>query len=159
MPFDPSIYDPSLDDEQPSNAFTVLRLSAIGVPPYSARGVKQTIAPIGQATQLKRDVNGELHDISFSGFRKYSINLSCEDQEPPAVDGVWPGLEVVIDWVVDLAYRTGATPGRDIVEGSQRVSGNYTLYRPRSAARIVSFNVNKDEYGAMINWTMDLEEK
>lgn len=159
MPIDPSIYDPSLDDEQPSNAFTDFRMSAIGVPPYSARGLTQTVQPAAQAAQLRRTVNGSLKDVSFDGFRKYVTTVSGDDQEPPAIDGVWPGLEVVVDCVFELSYRTsGHTPQRTVVEGSSRVSGQYTIYRPRLAMRVVGFNVNKDEYGAQVNWSMELEE-
>jgi hypothetical protein len=159
VPFDPSIYDPSLDDEQPRNAFTVFRLSAMGVPPYSARGLTQTLAPIAQAAQLKRTVNGNLKDVSFDGFKKYQSTVSGDDQEPPAVDGVWPGLEVVVDCIEELSYRTvGGSPERAVVEGSSRVSGNYTIYRPRLSMRIVGFTMSKNEYDATINWSMELEE-
>jgi hypothetical protein len=159
MPFDPSIYDPSLDDEQPSNAFTDFRLSIPGVPPYSARGLNQTLTHASQAAQLRRTVNGNLKDVSFDGFQKYVSVVSGDDQEPPALDGVWPGLEVVVDCVAELAYRTlGGTPQRDVVEGSSRVSGNYTIYRPRLSMRIVGFTEAKDEYGAVVTWSIELEE-
>jgi hypothetical protein len=68
---------------------TVLTLSGIGVPPYSARGLTQTLEPIDAAAQLRRTVNGALRDFGYTPFRKYRSTISCADQEPPAVYGVW----------------------------------------------------------------------
>jgi hypothetical protein len=91
--------DASHDDPLTVNSFTVLRMVAVGVPPYSARGVKQTLAHIDQAANLKRTVNGDLKDVSFTSFRKYKTTISASDQRPPNFDGRWPGLTVVVDCV------------------------------------------------------------
>jgi hypothetical protein len=69
---------------------TLLVLSGIGVPDYSARGLRHTLEPIEASASLRRTVNGALVDLSFAQFRKYKSTISCQDQEPPAVDGVWP---------------------------------------------------------------------
>lgn len=151
--------DPSYDDEETPNSFTNLRLDAIGVPPYSCRGATQSLQAISQAKQIKRTVNGGLRDISFDGFKKYSSTISCDDQEPPAFDGVWPGLQVIVDCISELSYKTlGGTPERNVVPGSSRTSGNYTIYRPQLTCLIVDFQVQRDEYGAATNWSLDLEE-
>ena len=137
----------------------VLTLSGIGVPPYSARGASQTLEPIEAARQLRRTVNGALIDLSRPEFRKYRSTISCADQQPPAIDGVWPGRVVTVDCISELSYRTsGGTPGRTVVPGSSRTEGDYTFYRPQLTMRVVSFSQDTDEYGATVSWSLELEE-
>jgi hypothetical protein len=151
--------DPSFTDPDTPNSFTVLRMSGVGVPPYSARGLTQTLAPISQASQNKRTINGSLKDISFPGFDKYKSTISGNDQKPPNVDGIWPGQTVVVDCISELQYTTiGGTPQRSVVSGSLYVEGNHTLYRPQLTMRIIDFSMQTDEYGAQVSWSMDLEE-
>ena len=138
---------------------TVLTLSGIGVPPYSARGLTQTLEPIGSAAQLRRTVNGALVDLSDSAFRKYQSTISCQDQEPPAVDGVWPGKTVTVECVAELCFLTsGGAPARPVVAGSQRVEGEFTFYRPELTMLVTGFSVSRDEYGAAVSWQLQLEE-
>ena len=139
---------------------TLLRLSSVGIPPYSARGLTQTFKPISQSAQLKRDVNGNLKDISFDGFKKYSSSISGGDQQPPNFDGKWPGLVVVVDCLFEFSYTTiGGAAARPVVSGSPRVEGLFTLYRPQLTMRIMDFNVSTDEWGAQVSWSLDLEEE
>ena len=49
---------------------SMLTLSGVGVPPYSARGLTQSLEPIDGAAQLRRTVNGALADLSYEPFRK-----------------------------------------------------------------------------------------
>ncbi len=78
---------------------TLLTIAAIGIPPYSARGLKQTLGHIGQASQNKRTVNGSLKDIAFDGFKKYKSTITGSDQMSPAFAGVWPGMQVTVDCI------------------------------------------------------------
>lgn len=151
--------DPSYDDPDTPNAFTNLRMVGIGVAPYSARGLTQTLTPIVQASQKKRTVNGVLRDISFPNFRKYASTITGADQETPNFDGKWPGLTVIVDCITELMYTTaGGTPGREVVPGSSRVSGNHTIYRPRITFMIANLSIQTDEYGAQTSWSLELEE-
>jgi len=139
---------------------TVLTLTGIGVPPYSARGLTQTLEPIEQAASLQRTINGVLHDLSPSAFRKYKSTITGSDQRPPACDGVWPGKLVEIDCIVELAYPEGGTPERAAVSGSSvEDNDGFVYYRPHLTMMVTSFKLSKDEYGAIIDWTMDLEEQ
>lgn len=141
------------------NAFTDLSITTMGVAPYSARGLRQTLTPLDQASQNKRTINGNLKDLSFDGFHKYKSSISGADQEPPAVDGIWPGLQVTVNCIYELSYLTsGGSPNRTVVSGSSRVSGAFTLYRPQLVMRIMNFTCDRDEYGAAVSWSMDLEE-
>lgn len=149
---------------------TVLALSGVGVPPYSARGLRQTLTPIEASRQMARTVNGTLRDFSASQFRKYGSTITGTDQQPPACDGVWPGQAVTVDCIVELAVQgevgttdTGATDasealGRDHVAGSIRTESGFTFYRPKLSMRVTSFNIERDEWGAQVRWTMELEE-
>ena len=86
----------------------LLTLGGIGVPAYSARGLTQSLEPIDAAVQLRRTVNGALADLSYEPFRKYKSTISCQDQEPPAVDGVWPGQLVEVGCVAELCFLTAS---------------------------------------------------
>lgn len=138
---------------------TVLVLDGMGVPPYSARGIKQTLAPISAAQQVRRTVNGELLDFSSSQFRKYQSTITCTDQQAPALNGIWPGQVLTVDCIFELAYET-MTGGADrtVVPGSSREEDDFTFYRPRLTMRVILFETNKDEYGADCGWTLELEE-
>jgi hypothetical protein len=152
--------DASHDDPIAVNSFTVLRMQGIGVPPYSARGLSQSLEPIQQASQLRRTVNGNLRDLAFDGFKKYSSSISGTDQRPPNFDGRWPGLTVIVDCIAELSYTPdeGDTPQRDIVPGSERVEGAHNVYRPRLTMKIINLSVNVDEYECQTGWTLELEE-
>lgn len=142
-----------------SVALTYLSLSGVGVPPYSARGLKQSYAPIQQSSQLRRTVNGALVDLGLEEFQKFSSTISCTDQQPPACDGVWPGRQITVDCLFHLCYKTsGGTPSRTVVSGSSYTDGDYTFYRPQLTMMVVSYNVDEDEWGAEVGWSMQLEE-
>ena len=137
----------------------MLTLSGIGVPPYSARGLTQTLEPIDASSQLRRTVNGALVDLSYEPFRKYKSTISCQDQAPPAIDGVWPGQIVTVECVAELCFVTaGGSPARLMVEESERTEGAFTFYRPILTMRVTGFSVSRDEYGSSVNWHMQMEE-
>jgi hypothetical protein len=138
---------------------TVLVISAIGVPPYSARGLTQTLEPIAAALNQRRTVNGALVNLAPTQFKKYRSKITCTDILAPAIDGMFPGLEVTVDCVAELAYLTaGGTPQRTVVDGSSRVEGAFTYYRPRLTMMVTGFTDSEDEYGATVAWSLDLEE-
>lgn len=138
---------------------TLLVISGHGIADYSARGLTQTLDPIDASGVLARTVNGTLIDLSPSQMRKYKSTISCTDTETPALDGVWPGMQLTVDCVAELGYLTaGNTPQRPVVPGSSRVSGAWTYYRPRLQMRVSQYTVSRDEYGALTAWTLELEE-
>lgn len=139
---------------------TLLTLSSIGLTPYSARGLKQTLATINAATQMRRTVNGALTDVADPLFRKYSSTISGSDVDPPPTDLVWPGRTLVVGCIVELsqADSTDLALGRTPVGGSQRTADGFVFYRPLLTMKVVAWNINKDEWGAVIDWTLNLEE-
>jgi len=148
---------------------SVLVLSGMGVPPFSIRGAQQQLQPIAAAVQLHRTVNGDLTDFSEDQFQKYASTISCTDQQPPALAAIWPGRQVLtVDSIYELAVpldtELDATDdpetidGRDVVEGSWRTESDFGFYRPRLTMLVTGFTATKDEYGAVTNWSLQLEE-
>jgi hypothetical protein len=138
---------------------TLLVLSGMGVPSYSARGISQKLEPISAASSMRRTVNGVLRDNSLPQFRKYKTVISCNDHDAPAIDGFWPGMEVVVDCVDELVFEGSGPAQRTVVPGSSWTdSEGFTHYRPRLSMRITSLQETKDEWGATTAWQMELEE-
>ncbi|RWB26892.1 MAG: hypothetical protein EOQ42_31545 [Mesorhizobium sp.] len=143
---------------------TDLRLDPIGVPPYSARNISQTLTPVDGAAQLARTVNGELIDLSDgTSYRKYKSTISCTDQQQPALSGVWPGMELTVDCIVELSYLTiGGSPEREVAgntaDPATRTEGDFTFYRPRLQMRVVNYQQDLAEWDADAAWSLDLEE-
>ena len=137
---------------------TNLVLTGVGVPPYSARGLTQTLQPISSAAYYERTVDGSLVDLSATQFQKYASTISGTDQQPPAFDGLWPGQTITVDCIAELAYETstGGAPERTVV--ASREDGDWTFYRPRLVMMITGFRANYDEYGAEVGWELSLEE-
>jgi hypothetical protein len=140
---------------------TVLVLSGMGIAPFSCRGAQQTLEPIDAAANLRRTINGTLVDLSVSEFRKYKTSISCSDQLPPALDGVFPGAVLIVDCITELSYENTSptsSPLREAVSGSERTEGDFTFYRPRLITRVAALSYTTDEYGAKVDWQLDLEE-
>jgi len=138
---------------------TILRLWGIGVPPYSARGIVQTLEPIDAASNIARTINGKLLDMSHDQFKKFKSTLTATDQRPPAVDGVWPGQLVTVDCIQMLAHMEYTSPSREYVPGSEITEAGWNYYRPRLHMMVMNFTLNTDEYPADVGWTMELEER
>jgi len=137
---------------------TVLIISPIGVPPYSARGIVEELSLISGAVNLRRTINGELLNFSASQFNKYKLSWSCDDMDSPALNVV-PGEVVTVSCITELSYLTvGGSPARPVVSGSSRVSGDFTFYRPVLTIRLGEFQVMTDEWGKDVSWRRDGEE-
>lgn len=139
---------------------TLLVLTGMGIAPWSARGLTQTLAPIRQASQMRRTVNGGLDDVSEAQFRKYQSTISCTDVSAPALGNIWPGMQLTVDCIAELSYpdATDAAPDRTVVAGSTRREGGFVYYRPQLMMRVVNFRLDTDEWAADRGWSMDLEE-
>lgn len=148
---------------------TILRLTGIGVPPYSARGLTQTLQHIDAAVVQRRTINGVLRDLSDNAFRKYSSQISGTDVAPPAVDGVWPGMVLTVDCIPQLTQKVTSTTepstteleaqlGRDFVPGSIVEADGFVSYRPRLTMMVIGFTMSTEEWTAGVPWSMNLEE-
>jgi hypothetical protein len=144
---------------------TLLVLSTpLGIPFYSARGLKQTLTPIAAAgANIQRDINGMLVDTSDVGhnpFQKYASHIECGDSDTRsalALDGVWPGQLVTVDCVAELITKT--TPARTFVPGSEWTdTSGFLHYRPRLNMMVMNFSSQESEWEATVTWSLDLEE-
>lgn len=143
------------------NDFTLLRISGAEVPPFSARGLTQTIEPISAAFKFERAVNGALVDLSIPSMKLYRSRISCNDLNSPAIDGLSKGTEVTIECINEFCFPTAAPSlqERIAVSGSIRIEGNFTFYRPILNMICVGFNISTDEYGAAVSWSYEFEEQ
>lgn len=138
---------------------TLLVMTSIGVPLYAARGLSQTLTPVADAKPTpKRTINGEARFLGASQMRKYDSVISCTDVDAPPFGSVWPGDQLVIDCVCELAYKTvGGSAERTVV--ASRTIGNFTYYRPRITFLVVDFEQDFEEYGCQYQWRLTLTEK
>ena len=138
---------------------TLLVITGMGVPPYSARGISQSFTPIEGAAQVLRSVNGVAMDFSHEQFRKYKTSITCSDQQAPALNGVWPGKVITVECAAELSYLTaGGAPARPVVPGSSRVDGDFTFYRPILELMVTAFNQGSGEWSAEVAWALEGEE-
>lgn len=140
---------------------TLAWLDSIGLPPYSARGLSQTLEPIQDSTQMRRTVNGKMVNLAGSQFQLYHSTISGNDIDPPAFDGVWPGRILTVDCIAELGYLTTSFSGqqRPSVDSVYRIVGDYTFYRPRLIMMVISPpNMTRAEWAAQSTWSIELEE-
>jgi hypothetical protein len=139
-----------------------LSAPAPGINPWSARGLRGTLTPIDAAKgtdKLARTVNGTLTDISAPQMRKYRLEVSGDDQAPPALDGLWVGMVVIVNSHVEMAYLTATGfSGRSPVPGSVRVEDAFTYYCPQFTMMIVEHQIERQEWGQAVSWSLALEE-
>lgn len=139
---------------------TLLIMTPVGVPLYSARGLTQTLTPAQDAKPTPlRTINGEARFLGGSQMRKYDSTISCTDHNAPPFSGLWPGDSVVVQCVCELSHATGGSPERSVVSGSSRTVGDFTLYRPIIEFLVVDFDQAIQEYAAEYQWRLSLTEK
>lgn len=138
---------------------TVFVMSGPGLPPYSSRGITQTLEPIEAAGVFARTVNGKLINLAPAQFALFRTTVSCKDVEAPAFNGLKKGDHITMDCAVELGYHTGSdSPSRPVVAGSSRVVGNYTYYRPEITVVITNWTCSRDEYGHITEYQFEGEE-
>lgn len=142
------------------NDFTTLVLDGIGVAPYSARGISQSLEPIAESSHLEYTINGELIDLGIPELRKFQVSISCTDQEAPALSGIWPGVAFTLHSIEPLSFPTAepARKERPSVPGSEYQIGDMTYYRPILELVCSSWKTNITEYGRDINWQLEARE-
>ncbi len=140
---------------------TLLIMTPIGVPLYSARGLTQTLTPVADAKPAPlRTINGEARFLGGSQMRKYDSVITCTDQNAPPFGELWPGDNITVECVCELSYLTHTgSPERTPVSGSEYVVGDFTIYRPSMEFLVVDFNQGFQEYAAEYQWQLTLTEK
>jgi hypothetical protein len=137
---------------------TVLVITGIGLPPFSARGVTQTFATLPGS--FERTVNGKLVSTSArEQVEKYTTTLTFNDTESPSLDGIFEGKRVIVDWIREFSYATGGSPAREVVEDSEHIEGDVTWYRPRMTMLVKAVSGSTPEWDGMSPAQLDLEEE
>ncbi len=129
---------------------TLLGLSRAGfeLSDYAARGISMTMEPIGAAGNVRRDVNGNLVNLSQPQMQKYAFKISCTDQESPGfaemsseADAIWPGDIFELTCIPQL----GSSASEEQQEFTVMVMAP-------------GWQVQTDEYNADVGWSLDLEQ-
>jgi len=121
---------------------TLLSIDGIDFSDYSTRGLSQTLTHISAAAVIRRTVNGTARNVAGTQFKKYSTKISCRDQEGPGFIDVWPGKLITITCLPDLA-------GGYVVDQESPL----VLY-----CMVEAWDVDKDEAGHMVGWTLSATE-
>ncbi len=140
---------------------TILIMTPMGVPLWSAGGINQTLTPTPSAKPApKRTINGEARFLGGNQMRKYDSVITCTDLAAPAFGGLWPGDVITVHCVQELAYKTiGGSAERSVVAGSSYVEGAYTMYRPIIDFMVVDWENAFEEWEAENQWRLTLTEK
>ncbi len=112
---------------------------------YAARGITMSMSPVDGAGNMRRDINGNLVNLSAVQFHKYKFHLSCTDQESPGfsaassdADAIWPGAEFTLTCIPQLGAAEAQT---------------FTVMVMAPGWQVVT-----DEYNCDVGWSLDLEE-
>lgn len=141
---------------------SILTLVGVGLPKYSSRGLTQTLEPIPAAMAFRRTVNGKLVNTAAPQFEKFHSIIQSQngDVDPPSfTNGKWPGQVIVVGCIAEIAVEPGGQPCRPQVDSNFRVDDDGTMYfHPQLTMTVTNFNIQKDEWGAITTWQLELEE-
>lgn len=138
---------------------TVLTITGPGINPYSARGITQTLDLVESSSRIAETINGKTVNLSPAQFRKLKSTITFNDVDPPALDSLWPGMELTVQCAKERAYKTsGGSPDRPVVAGSERIEGDYTYYRPELVMMVVSYADAGQEWARSNQATLELIE-
>jgi hypothetical protein len=127
--------------------------------PYSARNLTQNYETIGiDKNWIKRDVNGTLRSVADVRFRKYKSTITCQDGQTPALDNAWIGVTCEVSCAFEFSYLIGGIAARPMVPHSDRVDSGYVFYRPILLMIVMGIKNAFREWGAINDWSVELEE-
>lgn len=115
-----------------------------------------SLAPIDASKHFERSINGGLLNLCYSPMQKWKITITGDDQDPPALDGVWPGTPLTIGCIVELATQN--TPSHSANGTDREQDSIWTFTKPTVDVLLMDFQVQRDEYGCQTSWSMDVEE-
>lgn len=142
---------------------SALSFDELEIPPYALRGIRQTLQPINQASNMRRTINAVLRDVGAPDFRKYRSQIRCTDQQSPGLGKLWPGMQLTMHAAIELSFE-GSTSDSDgpferpAVIGSVREESGFTFYRPILVVRVVDYSTECAEWDAEVAWSLDVEE-
>jgi hypothetical protein len=137
--------------------------TGLTITPFSARGLTQTLEQVGDPSNIRRDVNGMLHDISPSWIKQYTSTVICKDNNVPVMNRAWRGQVVEVQCCAELNYYPGDTPNRPEVSGSFRSEtypdgSTVNFFRPILIMMVMDIKRNFGEWAAEEQWRIELQE-
>jgi hypothetical protein len=117
---------------------TILDITGIPMGDYSVRGLTMTLQPEDQSNGLQRASSGLLLDLTATQMRKFQSTITCADVQAPDFTNVWKGTPVTVVSIPDVGQ------GNDV-----SVTMNML---------VDSWNVSRDEWGCVSNWSLSLRQ-
>lgn len=166
---------------------TELRISGLGLPPFSSRNCRQTLTPIAKKL-CHRTINGRLIYTGKSTHHKYRSTIQGDDQTVPGLSQLWVGSDVSVSCIQviweNLLPANDALfhPTKPFVPGTLRA---YTLdgqeisvveigtdalriepiedsvrvcYCPVLQMKLVNFDFSVQEWAQSSHWSLEFEE-
>lgn len=142
---------------------SLLTISVMGVTRFQMRNLTQTLEIASEATQMERTINGVMINLSPPQFQKYTTKISIPNEvEAPPIDGIFPGLIVVMQCAVQLVFPLSggviSGPNRPVVSGSYYTANGYGFYRPELTMMIRTISEKFDEWGAKVSTDISADE-
>lgn len=94
----------------------------------SARGCSQKLESITDP-KLYRTIQGQYISFQQQGYEKYMSVLTCQDEYPAALNGLYTGQAITIECLVDLVTAQGKK-GDTITLDRGAVTQSLRLFRP-----------------------------
>jgi hypothetical protein len=155
------------------------------LPPFSGRECTQTLMPIPHGA-LRRTINGNLVWVGNKGHRKFQSLISCKDKASPALSGMWKGSLLKVGCIQSLTqivpqrieqiqlerealslhlYESSgkfwlAEKAEDRwIEIPSAFPGGFITYRPLLLMVVNNYQLETDEWGLEVGWSLELEEQ
>lgn len=112
---------------------------------FAARGISMQMSEIDQAADIVRDVNFNLVNLSegVTASQKYKFTVSCEDMASPGFAAHGSG---------QTAFRKGDKATLICIpELGATEQQTFTVMN-------MGWQITTDEWGAVVSWSLDLEE-
>lgn len=136
---------------------------SIGFNHWAARGIRHTLRPVDRVVSWRTPATGALKTRTIPGTRKYALELSASDVQPPDFGGLWRGMTFTVHAGTELSYTALRPAERPSVAGSVRtVTGPdghaIHFYRPVLTMAVLDWNDAFAEWEAGQEWSLSLEE-
>ncbi len=104
-----------------------------------------TMTPVAAGGIVRRDINGNLVNLSRTQLQKYAFKIDCTDQESPGFAASTTDLDPI--WVGDV-FTLECIPQ---LGDAEQQTFSVMVVPP-------GWQINTDEYGADVGWSLNLEQ-
>lgn len=147
---------------------TLLVINGLPISKYATRGVKETVGVIEDSSQTRRTINKVLRYVGVGEpARKFTFAYQGEDLTGLPINALHVGLIVTFGAIGEFC-ESGTLPVdpddwtdniRPIVPGSLRQGiDGMIYYRPVITGMVTTFSTERDEWGAVTSWSLEIAE-